>query len=391
MVFAVVLLLVAATGAAGATPTASTEQNFCTTVRPTLAALFEDLKAPGAVVLVRSPKIGSCYLRFGSRSLGSEAPIRPNDQFRIGSNAKPMTGTVILQLVQEKKLRLDDPVSKFRDDVPNGDNITIEQLLNMRIGLVDYSGLPEILQAMDATPQRVWTPDELLALSYAQPPAFAPGQGYLYANANTVLLGLIIEQLTRKPLARVLDERIFRPLGLRRTLLPAPTSSAIPKSHAHGYLFGTVAEFGVDGGVLPAEQAAAAEAGTLEPNDVTDINPSSAWAAGAVISTTNDLARFVKALGDGELLSKKTQRQRLASVRPVDPSKPDGTAYGEAIVKYGELYGHAGEIPGYMTFMAFDPKRDITVIAWANPIAAPDGRLTASGLSQIVVDKLYPT
>ncbi|WP_373191186.1 serine hydrolase domain-containing protein, partial [Mycobacterium marinum] len=83
------------------------------------------------------------------------------------------------------------PVSKYRPDVPNGDNITIEQLLNMRSGLYNYSETPEVNEALDNDPQRVWTPDELLTIAYQNPPYFLPGAGYHYSNTNYVLLGLI--------------------------------------------------------------------------------------------------------------------------------------------------------------------------------------------------------
>jgi D-alanyl-D-alanine carboxypeptidase len=389
-VLVVALALIAATGSTSATGSSRRDPAYCRDMQPKLEALVQDMKVPGAVVLVRSPKLGNCFLTFGTRSLEQDRPIGLDDQFRIGSNTKTMTGTVTLQLVQEHKLRLDDPVSKYVDGVPNGENITIEQMLTMRSGLADYSSTPELAHSLDTTPQRVWTPDEVLALSFAQPPAFAPGQGYLYANPNTVLLGLIIEKLTGMPLAQAFEQRIFRPLGLSRTLLPARRLSTIPKAHSQGYLFGTVTEFIDDSGVLPPEQAAAADAGTLEPNDVTDQNPSWGWAAGAGISTTDDLARYVKALAAGSLLNKKMQQQRLASVRPIDPDNLTRPAYGQAIVKYGELYGHTGELPGYNSFMGHDPKRDITLIAWANLIAAPDGRITAAELSQAVIDELYP-
>src|SRR5689334_22249312 len=135
-----ILVLVAAMSVVAATGTTSaarsaTKSDFCATMRPKLAALVKDLKAPGAVVLVRSPEIGTCFLSFGSRTLGGHERIGPDDQLRVGSNTKTMTGTVILQLVQEGKIRLDDPVSKYHLGVPNGDNITIAQLLDMRSGL----------------------------------------------------------------------------------------------------------------------------------------------------------------------------------------------------------------------------------------------------------------
>jgi D-alanyl-D-alanine carboxypeptidase len=380
--------MLTATGAAGAPPSATSGRTFCTALRPKLAALVEELKAPGAVVLVRSPAIGSCFLSFGTRSLGGDEPIGPNDQFRIGSNTKTMTGTVILQLVQEGKLSLDDPVSKYHFGVPNGDNITIAELLNMRSGLQDFTGLPVFGQTLDAAPQRVWTPDETLALSFAQPPAFAPGEGYLYANANTVLLGLIAQQLTGQPLAQVFEERIFGPLGLSHSLLPAAGSHTIPRAHAHGYMYGSIAGF-IDGPLSP-EQQAAAVAGTLEPIDRTNMNPSWAWAAGGAISTTNDLARYVKALGGRGLLNEQMQAERIASPLPIDPTKPDGTAYGLGIVKYGQLYGHTGELPGFDSFIGYDPARDITLVAWANLLNSPDGRSTGGTLSIAVTDELYP-
>ena len=395
---AVALVVVVATGCTAPTTTESPSATasdgpdaaYCQDMQPTLEGLADDMNVPGAVVLVRSPELGDCFLSFGARSLEEQQPISLDDQFRIGSNTKTMTGTVILQLVDENELRLDDPVSKYRTGVPNGENITIEQMLSMRSGLADYSASPELAESMDETPDRVWTADEVLALSYAQGPAFAPGEGYLYSNANTVLLGLIIEDLTGQSLEDAFEARIFGPLGLDRTMLPARTENTLPDQHADGYLFGTVAEFISDDGVLSSVEAAEASAGTLVPNDVTDINPSWGWAAGAGISTTDELARYVKALVAGELLSEETQQQRLASVRPVDPDNPDSPAYGLAIVQYGQLYGHAGELPGYNSFMGHDPERDITVIAWANMMTGPDGRLTAAVLSQAVIDQLYP-
>jgi D-alanyl-D-alanine carboxypeptidase len=132
------------------------------------------------------------------------------------------------------------------------------------------------------------------------------------------------------------------------------------------------------------------DAGTLLPNDVTDNNPSWGWAAGAGISTTADLADWAAALVGGGLLDDEMQKQRLDSPMPVDPAAPEGSAYGPAIARYGALYGHTGELPGYNSFMGHDPERDITVIAWSNLMSAPDGRLTANVLAEAVIAELYP-
>jgi len=388
-------LLLVATGCTtpAATPvtTATESAGYCDELTGTIQDVHEELGTPGVVVLVRSAELGDCSITFGTGDLEAGGTIGFDDQFRIGSNTKTMTGTVILQLVDEGLIALDDPVSKYREGVPDGDAITIEQLLNMRSGLQDYSGLPAIADSMDTTPGRVWTPDELLALSYDQPPGFPPGEGYLYSNANTVLLGQIIEQLTGMPVRDVFETRIFGPLGLGRTLLPAPDESSIPDpQHADGYLYGTVMEFIDSGGVLTRQQQDDIASGTLSPRDVTDTNPSWAWAAGGVISTTDELATFVEALVEGVLLSDRMQQERLASVIPVDPADPNSAAYGWGIAKYGPLYGHAGELPGYQSFMGHDPERDLTIIAWGNMMTGPDGRLTANVLSEAVIDLLYP-
>ena len=160
--------------------------------------------------------------------------------FRIGSITKTFTGTVILQLVDEGKLRLDDPIAKYQPEVPNGANITIRQLLQMTSGLFNYTDDPAWNQALDANRQRVWSPQELVAIALAHPPYFAPGTDFHYSNTNTVLLGLIIEQITGNNVADEFARRIFTPLGMRETVMPPPTMAAIPDPHPRGYLYGTM-------------------------------------------------------------------------------------------------------------------------------------------------------
>lgn len=170
-----------------------------------------DFLVPGVVALVRTPS-GDVTSSYGTRTFGGGPAVTAADHVRVGSITKTFTGTVVLQLVQEGKLGLDDPVSKYRPDVPNGGAITIAQLLDMRSGLFNYSETLELAEAMDADPARVWQPDELLAMAYAHPPYFPPDQGYHYSNTNTVLLGLIAQQLDGKPLEQILRDRLFGPL-----------------------------------------------------------------------------------------------------------------------------------------------------------------------------------
>ncbi|GAB4052407.1 serine hydrolase domain-containing protein [Catellatospora paridis] len=353
-----------------------------------LQTIIKDMGVPGAVVMITSPEKGNWTKTFGTQALGSRSPVTVDDHFRIGSNTKTMTGTVLLQLVQEGKISLDDPVSKYQPEVPNGDNITIAQVLSMRSGLYNYTADEQFNARVDSDPGYVWKPSELLAIAFAKPPNFAPGASWRYSNTNLILAGLIVEQLTGIALQDTFQQRIFGPLGLRQTLLPAPTQADIPTPHPQGYMFGTNVAILADPALPAAEQAAAAT-GALLPKDVTLNNPSWAWAAGAAISTAADLTRYATALVDGGLLDAKTQQTRMASVQPIQVSDGADIGYGLALARFGPLYGHDGQIPGYNTFMAHDPIRKDTVIVLTSLFAGANGEQPANQMASAIIQALY--
>ena len=357
-------------------------------LQATLETMAQDMLVPGAAMLLRTPQ-GEYVATYGVRGIDDPTPITIDDHIRIGSNTKTWTGTAILQLVEEGKIALDDPVSKYRPDVPNGDNITIEMLLNMRSGLFNYSTTFALNDAMDKTPERVWDPEELLAIAFPMPPYFEPDQGYTYSNTNTVLLGLIAEQLDGKPLEDVFHDRIFAPLGLTETLLPARTSNAMPEPHARGYMY-TDNVLTLATNAIPPDLQFAAKNGTLLPNDQTDANPSWGWAAGAGISTAPDLADYVEALTTGKLLGPEMQALRMESPRPQSADNPGGALYGLGIAKFGTFYGHTGELPGFNTFMGSDPETGVTLIVWTNLAPAADGRDPATTIARALIGQIYP-
>ncbi len=355
---------------------------------PELEQLATDLLVTGAVIMITSPELGDWTTTIGTRSYRGTVPVEPTDHVRIGSVTKTWTGTVILQLVEEGRIALTDPVARYQPEVPNGDKITIEQLLMMRSGLINYTLSRELNQAMDSTPDRAWQPAELVRLGYAEPPGFPPDERWEYSNTNTVLLGMIIEQLTRQPLTEVFRERIFDRVGMPDSSFPAITDERLPDDHAQGYSYGTNVET-MDSPVLPKQVQDAAKAGTLAPKDVTDVNPSWAWSAGAGISTAPDLVAYARALTDGTLLGPKLQQLRLDSILPTDPAVPDGPGYGLGLAKFGQLYGHTGELPGFNTFVGHDPVRDLTVVVWTSLEPSPDGRAPATTLARAVIEALY--
>jgi D-alanyl-D-alanine carboxypeptidase len=315
---AVATLLSTFCPSAGASPTALKPFDPVA-FQGTVEATVKELRLPGAMVLLRTP-LGEFAFGYGATELGGTIPPRADTHFRAASNTKTMTVAVIVLLVQEGKLRFDDPVSKYVQGVPNGDKITVSELLKMRSGLFNYTSAPELAKSLDHDPTRVWTPEELLAIAFKRPPLFAPGKEYDYCNTNYVLLGLIAEKLEGAPLAKVFQDRLFGPLGMKHTLLPASTSNTISESYLHGYLYGS-SSYAVVDAPYPADLQAAAKAGTLKPNDDTWQSPSYAFAAGGAISTAGDLAIWMRALVGGKLFDADHQRQWLDSPEPQDPNK----------------------------------------------------------------------
>jgi D-alanyl-D-alanine carboxypeptidase len=388
-----VALLIVACSRAGSTAGSSAlkpiDQAALQTMVDTTA---KELLIPGAVVLLRTPQ-GDFTAASGTTQLNTKNPPRADTHFRIASNTKTMTAAVIMQLAQESKLGLNDPVSKYVPGVPNGDNVAIAQLLEMRSGLYNYTNDPIISATIDTDPAKVWTPAELLAIAFAHPPNFPPGAEYEYNNTNYALLGLVAEKVDGKPLAQAMQDRLFGALGMQHTVLPASAVNTIPDPYSHGYLYGSSSVALVGSPPYSPEVRAAARAGTLLPNDYTGLNHSFATAAGGVISTANDLATWIQTLVAGRVLNAAYQRRWLDSLQPEDPSKPGGQQYGYGIsqLRWGAntMYFHGGETPGYNSFIGYDLGNQVTLVVWTNLTVSLDEQPTANALMLKVLDQIY--
>ena len=236
------------------------------------------LKVPGAMVLLRTPQ-GTFDIAVGTTELGAKTPPAADTHFRIASNTKTMTAALIVLLAQDGKLKFTDPVSTYVPDVPNGENITVSELLKMRSGLYGYTDDPALAAAMDADPGKAWTPREVLDVAFRHPPQFAPDTSYEYSNTNYALAGLIAEKVGGRPLAEQLRDRLFDPVGIQQTSLPATDDTSIPAPYSHGYMYGG-SFYALADDPYPADMQAAAAAGTLQPVDYTNQNSSYATAAG---------------------------------------------------------------------------------------------------------------
>ena len=294
--------------------------------------------APGAILHVRSPRLGRFTGVAGLGRVAPDVPMRRADRFRAGSIAKTFVAVAVLQLAERDRLSLDgrlpevlpaDVVGRF----PTAADVTVRMLLNHRSGIPEWES-PAIEEQVARHPAKVWKVSEFLDLAAAQPPLFAPGTGFFYSSTNYNLLGLIIERITGHSWRRAVTRGVIRPLGLTSTDLPAPRDRSIKGQHAHGYL-----EF------------------NGKRIDITRVDPSFAGAAGACALVTNvhDLARFLDALLRGRLFRR---RATLSAMLDAVPAQGEGglVGYGLGLELYAvpggiELVGHLGGTAGYRSFV----------------------------------------
>ncbi|GAB3139653.1 serine hydrolase domain-containing protein [Micromonospora sonneratiae] len=263
-------------------------------------------------------------LAAGVADRATGRPARPGDRFRIASNTKAFVSTVLLQLAGERRLSLDDPVEKWLPGVVqgagnDGSKINIRQLLNHTSGLWDPTTERSFWAPYLDQQQwdHVYPPREVVAAAVAHPPNFAPGTSWDYSNTNYLFAGLVVEAVTGRDAVTEVRQRIFRPLGLHHTTFPV-TDPEIHGRHLHGY--------------------------DLVGRDLTRFSPSYDWTAGAIVSTTAELARFHAALFGGRLLRPAQQRE-LETVLPMDG--PSG-GYGLGVRRM-DVPCDSGPVPVWQT------------------------------------------
>ncbi|MET0457435.1 MAG: serine hydrolase domain-containing protein [Mycobacterium sp.] len=353
--------------AAPATTTTAPARDLDAAVAERLdAAITETMtavKVPGAIVGLWGPD-GQYVRAFGVADKATGAPMQVDFYHRIGSVTKTFTVTAVLQLVDQGKAKLDDPIATYVDGVPNGQEITLRQLARMQSGLPNYSDTESFARELYADPHRAFTPREVLDIAFAEPAVFAPGEGFQYCNSNTVLLGLVVEKLSGQPLSAYVSDHILAPLKLTNTAFP--DDNAFPEPHAQGYTQGE------DGREVVA----------------TDWNPSWGWAAGAMTSNLEDMRTWAEALAGGRLLSPETQKQRLETVGA--PGLPPQDGYGVGLFDLGGWVGHNGSLPGYQTVVVHLAERQMTLVLMTNTDIPANGGEPSTALATAITKIVTP-
>jgi len=316
---------------------------------------MEEFGIPGALVGVWIPGEGHLIIEEGISDIDNDEPIEKKDHVRIGSVTKSFTVTVILQLASEGMLSLDDPLEKFFPEIENSD-ATVRDLANMRSGIFNYTEDRDFVVSLLEDLLRKWAAQELVDAADSNLPYFDPGGGWHYSNTNTVVLGMIIEQVTGNFVGDEIYKRVIEPLGLGGTTYP--TSPDIPEPFSRGYV-----EFDPETGLM----------------DVTFSDPSSSAASGAMISRLPDLRKWGEALGKGTLLKEEIQQERINSLAPIvfdpcdddDPDRPKRSCpeydkYGLGIGELSGWIGHTGEYIGYTSLVMFEPESGSVVVIIMN-------------------------
>jgi len=319
--------------------------------------------APGVIVLARDGS-RSVSVAAGSADLTPRTPMRVTDRFRVASITKTFVAAVVLQLVGEGRMSLDDTVERWLPGlVPGGAAITVRQLLNHTSGLFDYidDGDDRILRPYLRGDVTHFTPPRrIVEVATSHPPHFPPGTRHRYSNTNYIVLGLIVQAVTGDSLTAEMRRRVLQPLRLRATTFDA-RASRISGRHAHGY-------------------AAIGPGGRVQELDV--LSSSLTWAAGALVSTARDVARFYRALFQGRLLRPELLREMEATV----PAGPPGEVYGLGVFQTRSLdigphyrlpcadsvWGHDGNFAGWVSYAynSLDGRRQMVVLINTDTLSA---------------------
>lgn len=330
----------------------------------------------GVTVGVTGP-FGHMVQSFGTSD--GTTPMTPDMHFRIGSITKTFTQTAVLMQVDKGLISLDDPLSKYVTGVPNGDTITIRQMMMMRSGVIDDQTNTTMTLQLVLSPTGAWSPDNTLAYIRKGPNGFAPGEQYQYTNSNYILLGYVLKAATGRAVRDIILQDIITPLGLTETTWPL--DSNIPAPYSHGYWANPLSGIPI--------------IGPLFGPDITAINPELADSAGALTSTVGDLIKWGQELRDGTLLSPASQLLRntffpydYPASLPKSVKYPDTFKYGLGYVKVGAWRGHDGSWPGFDGCVMWEPSTGSVIVIWENMQTI--GLLSLSELWADIADYCYP-
>lgn len=331
------------------------------TLERELAAQLEAYRAatgvPGAVLGVVMPDGRVLAVAAGRSDTARGVAMQARDRLLMGSVGKTYVAATALQLVRDGTLDLDAPASRYVggqgwfDSLPHAARITVRNLLNHTSGLVRYEFRPEFTAALSAHPDKVWDPREQVRYLHGSPAPFAPGEGWDYSDTNYLVLALVLEAITQRPIDAEIRERFLEPQRLTNTL---PSDARVLDGVVQGYAgaqnpFGGQDAMLVDGRMI--------------------VNPQFEGAGGGYAASAADAARWGALYFSGNLFGEEMLAQATQGI-PARGLGPNAS-YGLGMIlrdssAAGPVRGHSGFFPGYLTELRHYPSRGITVVLMVN-------------------------
>ena len=326
---------------------------------PAVEAIIHDAKDKyGVKAIIAAVNSGgqNIYTEADGESM-TGVPATVPMHFRNGAIAFSYISTVLLEMVDLKKVTLDTKLNQFFPDLPSADRITLKQLANMTSGYADYVYQPEVTHALSLDPFKQWSSDDLIRIGTSKPLLFEPGTNFAYSHTNYVILGRVLEMITGLPLATAMQKYVSGPMDLKQT--QSIDTPEIPAPVLHSFSSERRAELGVPASSILYEES-------------TFWNPSWTTAEGAVQTTDiTDLAQSIEAIGTGKLLSKESSAAQinpnLVGFGHPDPNCPTCQQntkehnYGLGVVILGSWITQTKNFAGCGATAGYLPSKKLTV------------------------------
>ncbi|MBW4513508.1 MAG: beta-lactamase family protein [Scytonematopsis contorta HA4267-MV1] len=344
-------------------PTEIPQMESQTKLQSVLDEAVNKQQSPGAVLYISTPD-GTWAGASGVSNLARKTPMKPTDGFSIASTSKTFVAVVVLQLAAEGKLNLDRPIAKYLSEsisssIPNSKNITVRQLLNHTSGVAEYLNTDAFKKATASRGRsKPWTAKEAIKYMYGVKPKALPGERFAYTDTNYILLELIVEQITKGTLAEAIRNRILEPLSLKNTFteLHEPTKGDVATGYSRPNKNG-------------------------KRNSFEDVNDGNGLGDGGLVSTGEDLGKFMQALfGDKTLLPPNMMAEMLKF-----PDRDYAYGLGVERIKtpFGMALGHSGIAYGFRTQMLYFPNQKSSVVVLVNDQGVDAKAITMKALSVV--------
>jgi len=386
----ILTVVTAAIACAPAAEKADPAAELAAKFQATLDTIYEDAKAseqpfPGATAAYILPDGRVFGFATGYSDVEEGVKMSPDMRMPSGSIGKTYAAAVAISMDLDGTLSLDDKISKYLGDedwfsrLPNGNDITLRNLLNRSSGLIDHVFASEEFQAAakqalaEGDPDRYFTPREQVEFVLDREPLFPVGKGFSYTDTGYLLAGMVMEKASGHPYYEELKKRFLEPLHLTYTL---PQDRRRVPNLAQGYAVRSAQLFGIPPKVV--------ENGRLV------FHPGSEWTGGGLYNNPQDLVRWAKALYEGNAMDGDYLDDLLGSAAETGPERSERSyslGVGISSTPLGTAYGHSGFFPGYLSIMRYFPDYKIAVAMQMNTDAdQPPDR--AAPLIQVVVDGL---